>query len=64
MGKMNHLRKQILFLCDSLILIVFSTFFSWFSLRYNLTDAQMLQRRVNIRAHQELLKQVKHIMDL
>ena len=36
---MNHLRKQILFLCDSLILIVFSTFFSWFSLRYNLTDA-------------------------
>ena len=39
MGKMNHLRKQILFLCDSLILIVFSTFFSWFSLRYNLTDA-------------------------
>uniref|UniRef100_UPI003FEF97E8 polysaccharide biosynthesis protein n=1 Tax=Dysosmobacter welbionis TaxID=2093857 RepID=UPI003FEF97E8 len=39
MGKMNHLRKQILFLCDSLILIVFSTFFSWFSLRYDLTDA-------------------------
>lgn len=36
---MNHLRKQILFLCDSLILIVFSTFFSWFSLRYDLTDA-------------------------
>ena len=36
---MNHLRKQILFLCDSLILIIFSTFFSWFSLRYDLTDA-------------------------
>lgn len=36
---MNHFRKQILFVCDSIILIAVSAFFSWFSLRYNLSDA-------------------------
>lgn len=36
---MNHFRKQILFICDSIILIAVSAFFSWFSLRYNLSDA-------------------------
>ena len=36
---MNRLRKLVLFLCDSCMLVVLSVFFSWFSLRYNLTDA-------------------------
>ena len=36
---MNRFRKPLLFLCDSLILVVLSIFFSWFSLRYNLGDA-------------------------
>lgn len=36
---MNHFRKQILFLSDSAMLVIASLFFSWFSLRYNLTDA-------------------------
>ena len=36
---MNRFRKPLLFLCDSLILIAVSIFFSWFSLRYNLSDA-------------------------
>ena len=36
---MRYFRKQILFICDSAILIAVSVFFSWFSLRYNLTDA-------------------------
>ena len=36
---MTHFRKQILFVCDSIILIAVSAFFSWFSLRYNLSDA-------------------------
>lgn len=36
---MNRFRKQLLFLCDSVLLIVLALFFSWFSLRYNLTDA-------------------------
>ena len=36
---MNRFRKPLLFLCDSLILLVLSIFFSWFSLRYNLGDA-------------------------
>lgn len=36
---MNRFRKPILFFCDSVILIVLSIFFSWFSLRYDLSDA-------------------------
>ena len=36
---MNRFRKPLLFLCDSVILIVLSVLFSWFSLRYNLSDA-------------------------
>ena len=36
---MNRFRKQILFLCDSAILTVVAVFFSWFSLRYSITDA-------------------------
>ena len=36
---MKYFRKQILFICDSMILLAVSVFFSWFSLRYNLTDA-------------------------
>lgn len=36
---MNRFRKPLLFLCDSAILVVLSIFFSWFSLRYNLSDA-------------------------
>lgn len=46
---MNRLRKPILFFCDSVILIAASLFFSWFSLRYNLTDAvgQSLQLTQN-----------------
>lgn len=36
---MNCFRKPILFFCDSVILIVLSIFFSWFSLRYDLSDA-------------------------
>ena len=36
---MNRFRKPLLFLCDSMILVVLSVFFSWFSLRYDLSDA-------------------------
>ena len=36
---MNHFRKQILFICDSTILVAAAAFFSWFSLRYGLSDA-------------------------
>lgn len=36
---MNRFRKPILFFCDSVILVVLSAFFSWFSLRYDLSDA-------------------------
>lgn len=36
---MNRFRKQLLFLCDSSLLILLALFFSWFSLRYQLTDA-------------------------
>ena len=36
---MNRFRKLLLFFCDSMILVILSLFFSWFSLRYDLTDA-------------------------
>lgn len=36
---MKHLRKLIVFLCDSLILIGVSIFLAWFSMRYSIGDA-------------------------
>ena len=38
-GTMNRFRKQLLFLCDSMILIVVALVLGQFSLRYSLTDA-------------------------
>ena len=38
-GTMNRFRKQLLFLCDSVILVVVALTLGQFSLRYSLTDA-------------------------